>query len=112
MQKVIEGHPDYIITDSGEVISSKGKEGLRYLIPDISCGYPRVTLDGERRYVADLVAEAFLLKPVGHRYKIFYIDGDKTNCNIHNLKYLTESEIKIVSQYTVEYRKQMLGEWV
>lgn len=111
MQREIEGHPDYAITDYGEVISSKGHESLRVLIPDISNGYPRVTLDGERRYVADLVAEAFLIKPVGNRYKIFYIDGDKTNCDVHNLKYLTESEIKICSQYSVEYRKQMLGEW-
>lgn len=111
MYKEIEGHSDYVITDYGEVISSKGRESLRVLIPDISNGYPRVTIDGERRYVADLVAEAFLIKPVGARYKIFYIDGDKTNCDVHNLKYLTESEIKICSQYTVEYRKQILGEW-
>ncbi len=111
MQREIEGHPDYAITTYGEVISSKGRESLRILLPDISNGYPRVTIDGERRYVADLVAEAFLTKPVGARYKIFYIDGDKTNCDVRNLKYLTESEIKIVSQYTVEYRKQILGEW-
>ncbi len=111
MQREIEGHPDYAITDYGEVISSKRGEHLRVLIPDISNGYPRVTLDGERRYVADLVAEAFLIKPLGNCYKIFYIDGDKTNCDVHNLKYLTESEIKIYSQYSVEYRKQMLGEW-
>lgn len=111
MQREIEGHPDYVITDAGEVISLKGREGLRVLIPDISNGYPRVTLDGERRYIADLVAEAFLIKPVGNRYKIFYIDGNKENCSVGNLKYLTESEIKICSQYTVEYRKQILGEW-
>ena len=110
MTKVIRGHKDYYITDSGEVISEKRDE-LRVLIPDISNGYPRVTLDGERRYIADLVAEAFLTKPYGNRYKIFYVDGNKENCSVNNLRYLTESEIKMFSQYSVEYRKQVLGEW-
>ena len=110
MTRQIEGHPDYYITDLGEVISEKRNE-LRVLLPDISNGYPRVTLDGERRYLADLVAEAFLLKPTDCRCKIFYIDGNRENCRVSNLKWMTESDIKMYSQYSVEYRQQVLGEW-
>lgn len=110
MQKEIEGHPDYAVTDEGEIISTKGRYGLRVLMPDISNGYPRVTLDGERRYLADLVAEAFLKEP-NPGCRLFYIDGDKQNCRAENLTWLTQSEIKRYSQYTVEYRREILGEW-
>lgn len=110
MTRGIVGHPDYLVTDSGEVISSKGRE-LRVLIPDISNGYPRVTIDGERYYLADLVAEYFLQKPKEQSYKIFYIDGDKTNCRVDNLVWLSQSEIKRYSQFSVEYRREFLGDW-
>ncbi len=110
MIKEISWAPDYCITDSGEVLSSKGKN-LRVLMPDYTTGYPRVTIAGKKKYIADLVAEYFLPKPANDCYKIFYIDGDKTNCFASNLVWLSPSEIKRYSQYTVEYRKQILGEW-
>lgn len=110
MYKEIDRHPDYVITDYGEVISSKGKN-LRVLMPDCSNGYPRVTIDNERWYVADLVAEYFLRKPKDSNYKIFYIDGNKENCRVDNLVYLSQSDIKRYSQFSVEYRRQVLGEW-
>ena len=110
MTREIEGHPDYAITDSGEVISSKGKN-LRVLMPDYTNGYARVTIDNEKRYIADLVAEYFLREPKDSTYKIFYIDGNKENCNADNLAWLSPAEVQRFSQYTVEYRRQVLGEW-
>lgn len=110
MQKVIKGHPDYTITDSGEVISFKGKQP-RILIPDFASSYARVSIDGEKRYIADLVAEAFLPEPEKPNCKIFYIDGNKANYSLENIAWLTPSEIQLFTQYTLEYRKQMLGRW-
>lgn len=107
MVKEIEGHPEYYITDAGEVISSKGKLP-RMLVPYYSGSYPKVTIDGEKRYVADLVAEAFLEEPTDQSHKIFYIDGDKSNCSVHNLAWLSQSDIQLYSRYTLEYRKRLL----
>ena len=106
----IQDHPDYEITEYGEVISCKNK-GYRVLLPDCSNGYPRVTLDGEKRYLADIVAEYFLKPKPDPKYKLFYIDGNKLNCRANNLVWLSESDIKRYSQYTPEYRIQVLGEW-
>lgn len=107
MFRVIKDHPDYSVTDTGEVVSYKGKE-LRILSPYYSGEYPKVTIDGEKRYVADLVAEAFLGEPKDPNQKIFYIDGNKSNCNVDNLAWLSQSDIQLYSRYTLEYRKQLL----
>ena len=110
MYKEIQGHPDYAISDSGEVVSFKGRN-CKVLLPDLSNGYPRVKIDNEKRYIADLVAEYFLRKPKDSNYKIFYIDGNRENCKADNLTWLSPSDVQRFSQYTVEYRKQFLGEW-
>lgn len=110
MQKEIEGVQGYWVTSDGEIISLKYGEP-KVLIPDISNGYPRVSIGGEKRYIADIVAEAFLKPPDNQAYRVFYIDGNKLNCNVNNLTYLTQSDIKRYSQYTVERRIQLFGEW-
>ena len=110
MERPIKGHPDYKVTDKGEVISTKWNK-VRVLRQDTSTGYPRVNIDGKKRYVADLVAEHFLNKPLNPDYKIFYIDGDTENLEVDNLVWLSPSKIQELSHYTVEYRKQVLGKW-
>lgn len=109
MQKEIDGVEGYCVTSSGYIISYKSGEP-KVLMPDLSNGYPRVSIGGQRRYIADVVAEAFL-GPQKPGYKIFYIDGNKLNCDVNNLMWMTQSDIKKYSQYTVEYRRQVLGEW-
>lgn len=109
MQKEIDGVQGYCVTSEGEVISLRYGEP-KVLVPDMSNGYPRVTIGGQKRYVADLVAEAFLDEPKPG-YRLFYIDGNKLNCDVNNLIYLTQSDIKRYSQYTVERRIQLFGEW-
>lgn len=108
MTKAIKGHPDYYVSDEGYIISYKGIKP-RTLIPDDSNGYLRVTIDGRKRYVADIVAEHFFTKPMNPYYKLFYIDGDIANCSVDNLVWLSPSDIQRFSAYTVEYRRQMLG---
>ncbi len=108
MTKAIKGHPDYYVSDKGYIVSYKGVKP-RKLIPDVSNGYLRVTIDGRKRYVADIVAEHFFTKPVNPYYKLFYIDGNIGNCSTENLIYLSPSDIQRFSAYTVEYRRQVLG---
>lgn len=108
MEKQIHGHPDYWVTDSGNIISSKGRT-LRTLKVDSSTGYPRVNIDGRKLYVANIVAEHFLKKPLNPNYKLFYIDGDTENCELENLTYLSASDIQRFKNYTVEYRREVLG---
>lgn len=110
MTKPIKGHPDYYVSDKGYIISYKGLRP-RTLITDVSTGYLRVTIDGRKRYVADIVAEHFLEEPTNPHYKLFYIDGNLDNCSAENLIYLSPSDIQRYSAYTVEYRKQVLGQF-
>lgn len=109
MIKQIKDHPNYAVSDSGQVYKIN-EDGLVRLKEDISINYPRVKLNGRKYYVADLVAEYFL-KSRPENYKIFYVDGNCQNCDVTNLKYLSQSDIKRYSQYTPEYRMQILGEW-
>jgi len=101
---------EYAVSDEGEVYSLRNQK-LEELKKDISNGYPRVKLNGKKYYVAALVAERFLPIQPDSNYKIFYVDGNKLNCNKENLVWLDQSDIQRYSQYTVEYRRQVLGEW-
>lgn len=105
--KQISGHPNYGVSDTGSVFAIKDK-GLKELEKDISTGYPRVTLDGQKYYVSTLVASCFLDPPNKSNKKIFLKDGNKLNCDVNNLVWLSPSEIQRYSQFTVEYRKEIL----
>lgn len=107
MIKQIPEHPDYAVSDSGNVYSIT-PTGLTELRKDISNGYPRVKLDGQKVYVSNLVADRFLAPPDSENCRLFFLDGDRNNCTTDNLIWLTQSEIKRYSQYTVEYRKANL----
>lgn len=110
MYKVIEGHPNYVITDSGLVCRSLwGGAAYSPLMPDFSVGNPRVELDGKKEYISRLVLQAF--EPTDNPDLLaFHIDGDKANNRLENLVWLTRSEIQRYSTYTVERRKELLGE--
>ena len=110
MIKQIREHPKYAVDDNGNVYIINS-DGLLELKKDISNGYARVKLDGEKVYVSSLVAKIFLKPQPSENHKLFYIDGDRLNCRPQNLCWLTQSEIQRYSQYTIEYRKQVLGEW-
>ncbi len=106
MIKVIPNHPNYAASENG-IIYSLQTGVLTELKRDMSTGYPRVTLDGQKKYVANLVADCFMTKPEP-KQKIFYIDGDTSNCSLANLVWLSPSEIQFNSHYTIEYRQQTL----
>ena len=107
MIKQIKTHPNYAVSDKGNVYRIT-ENGLVELRKDISNGYARVQLNGTNYYVATLVAESFLEPKLDERQKIFYIDGDRSNCNVENLMWLSKSEIQRYSTYTIEYRMKTL----
>lgn len=95
--KEIHNHPNYYVSNFGNVKKVNAKNGTEKLIRgDLnSTGYRRVqfTLEGElRRYfVHRLVAIEFLPNPqnfpvVNHK------DGNKLNCNASNLEWTTQSK--------------------
>lgn len=108
MIKVIPNHPSYAVSDTGAVYSITSN-GLVELKKDISNGYPRVKLDREKVYVSNLVANEFLQSPDADCNRLFFIDGDKSNCDVHNIVWLTPSEVQRYSQFTIEYRLKELG---
>ena len=105
----IKRHPNYIASDDGTIYRKEGPNIFK-LKQDWSNGYARVKLDGRHEYVGKLILETFD-PPESSYYKVFYIDGDKTNNTLDNLAWLTPSDIQLYSAYTVEYRKEVLGRW-
>lgn len=103
----IERHPNYCVSDDGTVYR-KDRSGYYELKPDYSNGYARVDLDGRKEYVGKLVLETF--DPVRNlSHKVFYIDGDRTNNHLHNLIWLSPSDIQLYSSYSLEYRMEVLS---
>lgn len=83
----------YELNKNGEVRNVKTK---RLIIGDINnCGYYRVRLNkngiSKRYFRHRLVAEHFLEKPIGKDF-VNHIDGNKSNNNLNNLEWATQSE--------------------
>lgn len=87
--KPIEGHERYGVNAKGEVINFKTN---RILKPDDVNGYFRVTIDGEKKYIHKLVAEAFVPNPNGYIY-ILHRDYNNLNNEFTNLVWATKSDI-------------------
>lgn len=94
MLKPIPSNPAYLISDSGQVFSTKSNKYLK--TPCGNVGYPLVNLTagkGKRttHTVHSLVAEAF----IGSRtpnHEINHKDGCKTNNHVSNLEYVIPSD--------------------
>ena len=80
------------------------------VVIDDSNGYSRVDIDGKKESVARLVLEAFRPSTNPAKCKASHIDGNKTNCALSNLVWLTQSEVMLYARYTPEYRKQMFAQ--
>lgn len=91
--KAIEGFEDYLVSSSGKIYSLKSN---KYLKPNIvTNGYYQVCLfkNGKRyrKYIARLVAQAFISNP-DNKSTVNHKDGIKSNNNISNLEWMTQSE--------------------
>lgn len=99
MESIINGFPNYIITDDGRVFSlnylgisgNKKELSLRHR----NDGYINVCLSKNNkkymRFIHRLVAEAFIPNPYNFP-QVNHKDGDKSNNNISNLEWCTQSD--------------------
>ena len=96
MMKEIKYLRDYFVTNTGQVFS-KRRGGLKELRQSKTCkGYKTVmTMNNNGGYspklVHRLVASAYLLNPK-QKPQVNHKDGNKTNNNIDNLEWATQSE--------------------
>jgi len=97
--KIIENHPDYEISNKGNVRSNKkwrGK-GIIILSPGLrgdKRNYYAVKLDDTTYQVHRLVAEAFIPK-VNNKLTVDHIDRNTLNNSVENLRWATQSEQSI-----------------
>lgn len=89
MWKVIETHPNYEVSDQGQVKNIKTQRMLKPY--DKGNGYLEVLLNGEKLYVHKLVAEYFVDNPDGLKM-VDHIDRNPQNNKKDNLRYVTHSQ--------------------
>lgn len=90
--RIINGFPNYSISDCGNVISNKTGKVRKHR--DNGIGYMQVDLfingKGTNKYIHKLVAEHFLdALPTD---EINHIDGNKKNCHFSNLEICLHAE--------------------
>ena len=83
----IVGHPGFKISDRGRICDHNGQ----IVVPNRSHRYPRVTLNGRRRYVHQLMAETWLgPRPFGKQ--VLHDDDDPANITLPNIGYGTPTQ--------------------
>lgn len=108
MEKEIQGYPGYLVTDTGDIISTerrwKTRTGELYIVPrrhviqqgKFWTGYKKVSINnasGKRDTLSvhRLVAKAFVPNPE-NKPQVNHIDGNKENNNASNLEWVTHGE--------------------
>lgn len=102
---VISGYDDYMVSNTGIVISRKRGDWVKLKPGTNSRGYLCVSLEGRSKCVHRLVAEAFIPNENGMR-EINHIDGNKLNNNANNLEWCTRSH-NIKHSYDIGLRDSM-----
>lgn len=88
--KEIESDKNYMISNKGSVYSKRTGKILSGEVT--KKGYIRVALTNHKRYLVHvLVAKAFLPNPE-NKPQVNHIDGNKSNNNVSNLEWNTQSE--------------------
>lgn len=115
MWKVIEGHENYSISDTGVVKNNTNGKILKPF--ETYNKYLRVNLNGKYLRIHLLVANAFLQNRKGDCNQINHIDGNKANNNVSNLEWCTAKEnirhahaigIKPINYKNIQYPKAII----
>lgn len=103
----VKMHPTYFASRKGEVFSEH-RDHLIKLLPDITTGYARLRLDGERIYVHQIIASLYCPKKIQGADEVFHIDRNNLNNNANNLCWVTHSEVHRMSNWTPQYCMSVL----
>ncbi|MEK5108570.1 HNH endonuclease [Cytobacillus sp. FSL K6-0129] len=103
--KQMIGYSGYLISDQGNIFSTKRGSKRKLRVFSNRKGYMRVglidSLGNQRQvFVHRLVAENFI-GPITNGYVVNHIDGDKSNNTLPNLEIITESENILHSCYVL-----------
>lgn len=89
MWKKIADAKGYEASNHGNIRNAKTLRLLKQHVGND--GYLRIQIAGKTRLVHRIIADTFLLKPVGKEF-VNHIDGNKLNCRADNLEWVTRSE--------------------
>lgn len=98
--KPIASLPGYSVSNKGRVRKDSTGE---IMVLSQNGGYCRITIS---KHVHRLVAEAFLEKQTGKDW-VDHIDGNRSNNNVENLRWVTPSENCMAFGYESRRRKKM-----
>lgn len=87
--KVIDDHPNYMISNQGRVLNIKRGRYLKTRVP--KCGYHFVILNGKYKTVHVMVAQAFIPNP-DNKPEVNHIDENKDHNYQSNLEWMTSQE--------------------
>ncbi len=97
MWKEIKSLPGYSVSNKGRI--RKDSTG-QIMVTSKNLGYERITIS---KHVHRLVAEAFLPKDETGKTWVDHIDGNRSNNNVENLRWVTPSENRMA--YGAEPRR-------
>jgi len=101
-EEIREYSKGYWVTTKGRVYSTKSNKWLKLFVRNhkYSC-YPEFKRNGETTtYVHRCVAELFIPRPDKSKDQVNHIDGNKSNNNITNLEWVTQTENQVHSWET------------
>jgi len=100
--KPISCFPGYSVSNKGRV---KKDDTDQIMVLSHNGGYARFTVT---RHVHRLVAEAFLEKPEDEsKCWVDHIDGNRANCDVSNLRWVTPSENAFAFGYEARIKNRM-----